>query len=68
MGNESYSHLGSKEDERDLLGRAYWKPSNIRIEDKLQVKEETKKDRGLALKALESDDSDLDIEEIPMVT
>ena len=33
-----------------------------------QVKEEAKRDRGLALKALESDDSDLDIEEIAMVT
>jgi len=33
-----------------------------------QVKEEMRKDRGLALKALESDDSGLDIEEIAMVT
>jgi len=33
-----------------------------------QVKEEEKRDRGLALKALESEDSDLDFEEIAMVT
>ena len=33
-----------------------------------QQKEETKKDRGLALKALEDDDSDLDEEEVAMIT
>ena len=33
-----------------------------------QVKEEAKRDRGLALKALESDDSNLDFEEIAMMT
>jgi len=33
-----------------------------------QVKEEAKGVRGFALKALESDDSDLDIEEIAMAT
>jgi len=32
-----------------------------------QVKEEAKRDRGLALKALESDDSNLDFEKIAMV-
>ena len=33
-----------------------------------QVKEETKRDRGLALKALEDDDSDLNDEEMGMIT
>jgi len=33
-----------------------------------QVKEETKRDRGLALKALEDDYSDLDDEEMAMIT
>ena len=33
-----------------------------------QVKEEIKKDRGLALKAVESDDSNLDDEEMAMIT
>ena len=33
-----------------------------------QVNKEAKRNRGLALKALESDDSDLDFEEIAMVT
>jgi len=33
-----------------------------------QVKEETKRDQGLALKALEDDSSDLDGEEIVMIT
>ena len=32
------------------------------------MKEETKRDRGLALKALEEDDSDLDEEEMAMFT
>jgi len=33
-----------------------------------QVKEETRKDRGLALKAVKSDDSDMDEEEMAMIT
>jgi len=33
-----------------------------------QLKEETKRDRGLALKALEDDDSDLDEEELAIFT
>ena len=32
-----------------------------------QLKDETKRDRGLALKALEEDGSDLDEEEIAMI-
>jgi len=68
VGSESYSHPRSKKMTEISLDELIRNLQTYELRRSSQLNEETKRDRGLALMALEDDGLDLDNEEMAMIT
>jgi len=68
MGSQSHGYLRGQGHEEDHLDELIRNLQTYELRRSSQQKEEIKKDRGIALKVMEEDSSDLDIEEMAMIT